>query len=237
MKTVFSFMPGLTACLLWVSVASADPIHDAAKAGDIEALRSLIESGVSVESESPLGTPLAVAARAGHADAVAFLVEVGADPNVTSVLGPPLLSAVRKDEIEIVGMLLAAGADPNAGKRSIPIVDAVKRGNLEIVLLLLKAGADPNAPPDSDRVLALHEAARRGDTTLVKALLEAGADPNEFTTRRETAFHMALQLEKAETAALLENLTNPVLDTSITEEMVAAADAAIGRELFDDHCG
>lgn len=236
MKTIFSFMPGLVACFVWAAVASAGPIHDAAKAGDVEALRSLIESGVSVESESPLGTPLAVAARAGHADAVELLLGHKANVEAESVLGRPLMLAVARDHIGIVKLLLEAGADPNKGKRSLPLATAARRGHAEIIRRLLSFGADTETAPDSDRILAIHEAAENGHAEAVRILLAAGADPNALTASHHTALHLATLHEYPEIADLLREITDVKLPIQIDEAQLAKADLQKGAEHTKYYC-
>ena len=229
----------LAAALLLISHgwAQADPIHDAARSGEIDQVSNLLNSGTAIESPSPLGPPLHIAVRFGEAGVTELLLNRGADPNSETALGTPLITAVRKDSAEIARMLLEAGADPNLGKRAVAIVEAAKRGNLELIELLLEFGADPDAAADSDRVLSLHEAARRGYPAIVSALLEGGANPNAFTARRETAYHLALHYGQQLPAELLRAVTNPVLDTSISEAAIVSADAELGRDLFNVHCG
>jgi ankyrin repeat protein len=57
----------------------------AAKSGDVEAARALLESGADINSRDRYGqTALMLAARGGHEALVETLIEHGADPNVTA---------------------------------------------------------------------------------------------------------------------------------------------------------
>jgi hypothetical protein len=64
---------GLLAVFIWIADASAAPLHDAAKAGDVAEVRRLLQAGANVEAGNKDGeTPLHRAARGGHAEIVAF---------------------------------------------------------------------------------------------------------------------------------------------------------------------
>lgn len=224
--------------MLSVSVlpSFADPIHDAAKSNNLPELKRLLGEGVDVDSNSPLGTPLAIAVRAGHAEAVDLLIKHKADVEVESVLGRPLQISVVRDRVRITGLLLQAGADPNVGKRSLPLATAAGRGQVAIVEMLLAYGAEPDAAPDEDRILALHEAAVNGHSRIVKLLLASGADANALTARHETALHFAVFHDYPQIAALLREITKVELDIDITESQLATADLEKGAEHTKYYC-
>ncbi len=97
--------------------SNAQPIHSAAFAGRLEALKYLVEKGADVNSKGAGGsTPLAEAvsmsnAKVNGADyfgVIKFLIEKGADVNAPNSMGyPPLDFARNKQTID---MLEAAGA-------------------------------------------------------------------------------------------------------------------------------
>ena len=68
------------AFLLCAGAAAAGPLHDAARSGDIDQLRQLLDAGGNLEDrDGTKETPLISAALAGHADIVAELIKRGAD--------------------------------------------------------------------------------------------------------------------------------------------------------------
>lgn len=88
-------------------------IHVAAAKGDLEALKNLIESGVSVNAENKKSAmPLAIASMYGHTDVVAYLISQGADLEDESYNGFTALNwAIEKGHTDVVEMLLKAGTN------------------------------------------------------------------------------------------------------------------------------
>ncbi len=69
---------------LWTSPILADPIHDAAMAGDVERIEALLKAGAKVnarERDKWKETPLHKAAWSGHTDAIEALLRAGANVN------------------------------------------------------------------------------------------------------------------------------------------------------------
>ena len=72
----------LTITSLLAINAFADPIHDAAKAGDLAAVQAQLDAGVDVNAKDWLGgTALLEAAIKGHKEVVELLIAKGADVN------------------------------------------------------------------------------------------------------------------------------------------------------------
>jgi ankyrin repeat protein len=59
--------------------AFAGPLHDAARAGDLEKVQVLIDEGAAIDAQSDRGeTPLILATLAGQREVVELLIEKGA---------------------------------------------------------------------------------------------------------------------------------------------------------------
>ncbi|MHA3979618.1 ankyrin repeat domain-containing protein [Halovulum sp. GXIMD14794] len=111
------------AAFLCAASATAEPIHLAAKQGDVEALSRLLAEGTPVDQPSTEGTSspgvsaLYVAVKWGKLEAVELLLESGANPNAVAnaeqVSETPLMAAAKTGRGEIIATLLGAGADPN----------------------------------------------------------------------------------------------------------------------------
>jgi hypothetical protein len=86
---------------------------EAAGMGDTEAVRSLLQEGVDVNTKNEVFgyTALILAARQGHADTVRVLLENGADVNTADRYGSTALRWAEKNgHAEVVNLLKKAGA-------------------------------------------------------------------------------------------------------------------------------
>ena len=89
------------------------PIHDAARAGDVEALRRELERGVSPDTDEYGMTPLFTAAHRNPrrgADCISLLLRAGADPNASMNGISALIMVASHGSRDAVCMLLEAGA-------------------------------------------------------------------------------------------------------------------------------
>ena len=141
----------VAATLLFVSASviptlvQAGPIHDAAKAGDAEQVKRLIEAGTDVnEKDVAFKTALHWAADAGHMAVVQVLVGKGADVNAKDLTDvTPLHLAVLGEHESIVKFLISKDGDVSlADSHGITALDdATNRGYMGIVEILKRAGA------------------------------------------------------------------------------------------------
>lgn len=118
------------------SVYDDTELHRVAAAGDVEAVRKLLEGGPDVNTPGfARVTPLHYAAAAGNRQLVELLVAKGADVNAPEIINwTPLHLAVLEGHAGIARILLDAGADPAAtnvdGQNPLDFADAYnRRGN------------------------------------------------------------------------------------------------------------
>ena len=92
------------------------PLLFAARSGDAESARLLLDAGADANDALADGLPaLTLAAYSGHGDVAAVLLERGADPNAAAIGFTALHAAVlRSRRSRSCGALLARGAAPNA---------------------------------------------------------------------------------------------------------------------------
>ena len=104
------------AAVLLVGTAFADPIHTAAKKGDLARVQKELDKGVDVNATKKDGTtPLHHAAGGGHKEIAELLINKGADVNAKDDgEATPLLAAAWEGHKEVVELLIANGADVNA---------------------------------------------------------------------------------------------------------------------------
>ncbi|WP_340649151.1 ankyrin repeat domain-containing protein [Pseudoxanthomonas winnipegensis] len=161
----------------------------AAKAGDADAVRRLLDLGFDVDAQDAQGcSALLRAAGGGHGAVVDLLLARGADPQRPARTGAtPLSAAVSMRQTAIVGALLDTGASIEyrlPGEVSVLML-AAALGLPDVAARLLTAGADVHAV-DAQGLTALHCAGLFGFIArdrprllaLLDTLLLAGAQPD-----------------------------------------------------------
>jgi ankyrin len=159
------------------------PLLYAARDGNVEMARLLVDAGADINRTSANGTgPLVAAITNNHIALAMYFVEKGADVNAADPFykRTPLFAAVERrnpdytrdtappaadarDPMDLVEQLLARGADPNLRANTTPF-----RGFYQVSANW--ANFDGQTP--------FLRAALNGDVTLMRLLLQHGADPN-----------------------------------------------------------
>jgi ankyrin repeat protein len=176
------------ACLMFgASAAAAGPLHDAAKSGDEERAKLLLEQGANAAEPDAAGEPaLLIASLAGHADVVALLLEYGSDVQVRNKGGLTALhAAAYGGHVEVAKLLVDKGAAVNDTQnfyKISPLHAAAEEGHAEVVALLLANKADIEAK-ERNGYTALTEAGWRQHWDAAQLLIKAGAtcQPAELT--------------------------------------------------------
>ncbi len=171
----------------------ADPALDrqligAARSGELETVRSLLEQGASVTATDEGGATAPVAAAYGnHVDVVRVLIGAGADVNAkdaTEQSAYLIATSEVTDDVALLDLTLEAGADVDAkdSYNGTGLIRAADRGHVEITRRLLETEIDID---HVNRLgwTALLEAIILGDggeahTEVVRLLVAAGADVN-----------------------------------------------------------
>jgi hypothetical protein len=158
----------------------------AAEAGDLAALRRLLDAGTPIESrDARRRTALLAATHANRIEAAQLLIERGADVNAQDELqDSAFLYAGAQGRLEILRLTLRAGADLKSTNRygGTALIPAAHHGHVETVRELLKT----KIAVDHVNKLgwtALLEAVILGDggaahTEIVRMLVAHGAKPN-----------------------------------------------------------
>jgi ankyrin repeat protein len=168
----------------------------AARDGNLEMTRILVDAKADLERPSGNGThPLVAAITNNHIELAMFLLDKGADANAADNFykRTPLFAAVemrnpdftrdtpppvpdKRDPMDLIKALLEKGANPNARVNTTPF-----RGFFQVSANWV----------NFDGQTAFIHAALNGDVTLMRLLLEQGADPNLATNEGSTALMAA----------------------------------------------
>ena len=164
------------------------PLTFAAREGDIESARKLLDAGANVNQATEYGwTPLLTAVNNRNYQLAKLLLERGANPNLANKGGwTPLYLATDNrnieggdypvpkpdmDHLDLIKLLLEKGADPNA---------RVKDNTLTRTIFTMQWFYENGATP-------FIRAAQSSDTALMKLLLKHGADPKAVTANGDNA--------------------------------------------------
>jgi ankyrin repeat protein len=147
-----------------VQRGGSTPLLFAARVGDAESARILVDAGADVNDALPDGTSaLVAAAHSGQQAAGVVLLEKGADPNAAAVGYTALHAAVLRSGLDLVKALLSRGANPNAPiTRGTP----VRRNSEDFELPATLVGATPYLL-----------AAKFLEVDIMRVLAAGGADP------------------------------------------------------------
>lgn len=122
------------------TTVSDEDIHEAARQGDLEKIKSALAAGVEVDAPTRYGaTALFFACDRGHREVVDFLLEKGADPNTKDTFynATPMTWAQSKGHKDIVIKLLNNGGKNASGVLS----GAITSNDLEYAKQILDTDA------------------------------------------------------------------------------------------------
>ncbi len=161
-------------------------VADAAQAGDVETVRTLLRQGADVNAAQGDGTTaLHWAAMKGNAELAQMLVTAGANLRATTRLGSytPLYLAARGGHATTVATLVAGGADVSqtSATGATALMLAAAAGDTRTITALVEAGADINAKDTARGETPLMYAAAYNRAEAVKLLLQRGADTKATT--------------------------------------------------------
>ena len=160
--------------------AGSATIVDAAKAGNVEAVRTFLKQPQAANVASKDGTTaLHWATDLNNLPMAQALVRAGANVKAANRYGvTPMYSAAVNGNAAMIELLLNAGADPNVAlpEGETPLMTAARTGKPDAVRLLLARGADVNAVEKWKQQTALMWAAHEGNAEVAKVLIEAGAN-------------------------------------------------------------
>ncbi|WVT72891.1 ankyrin repeat domain-containing protein [Sinorhizobium chiapasense] len=176
MKSLFA---SLAAVAFFAAAAMAGPLHDAARDGDTERVKQLLDQGTDIAEPDAAGEPaLLIAALKGRTEVVALLIERGCDIEIRNKGGLTALhAAAYGGNLETAKLLVAKGAGVNDVAnfyRMSPLHAAAEEGHAEIIAFLLTNKADIEAK-ERNGYTPLTQAGWRSHWPAAELLLKAGA--------------------------------------------------------------
>lgn len=120
----------------------------AARIGDLEAIRSMIDRGDAIDCELKYGSSaLMIAASRGNEAVVRLLAAHGAKVNRRNKFGATaLLEACEKGHTDVIRALVELGADVNMphNNGNTVLLSATSRRDIKVIRVLLELGASPD---------------------------------------------------------------------------------------------
>ena len=163
---------------------TSTPVADAARSGDLEAVRSLLGRGEDANAAHGDGmSALHWAAERGDAKMAEALIHAGATVEAVTRIGhhTPLHVASTAGRAAVVELLLASGANAMAATSTsgvTPLHMAAASGSVTAITALLDNGAKIDALEKAWGQTPLIFAAARDRVAAVRTLLARGADPD-----------------------------------------------------------
>ncbi len=179
-------------------------LMNAARNGDTEAVRKMLDLGAEVDQKTSKGkTALMLAAAGGFTDTVKLLIDRGADVNTRDNYDTTaMIAAATAGHPETAATLVAYGADPFFKDTSggSALSNATFFGHTETVLAILEQL--PELPAESgDELLLL--AAGLGHKKIAIELLDKGINVNARGIKDRTPLMAAAAFNKPELVKLL----------------------------------
>jgi ankyrin len=166
----------------------ATPLLFAARVGDVDSAKLLLDAGADANDSQPDGvSALVLAAHSGNGNVAALLLERGADPNAGGSGYTALHAAILRSDLTLVKALLAHGADPNVRiTKGTPLRRDTTDWNLPATLI----GSTP-----------FLLAARFLEPEIMSALAAGGADPRLTMANGADALMLAAGMGSSRTAS------------------------------------
>ena len=180
---------------------------DAARNGDLGAVRSLLKGGADPNQAAPDGsTAVHWAVHRDNLDMLNALLAAGAMPDrVTRYKVAPLTLAAQNGNAALVERLLDAGANPDTVSQEgqTALMTAARNGSVAAVRALLRRGAQVGLAESFRGQTALMFAAGEGNTDAAELLLEVGAELKQRSKGGYTPLLFAVRNNRYDTVKFL----------------------------------
>lgn len=188
---------------------------EAARRGELDVVKRLVDAGESVNPPAGWRTPLIAAALHSRIAVMEYLLSKGAEVDARDRLGRSALwAAVWGDQPEAFRLLLSKGADVDvSAKTGDPLLFmAVEGGRLEMARELIARGATVDRKSQNPLwkgYTPLQRAVTLRNAALVTLLIEKGADREAKNDKGQTAADLAAALPAGPDADQIRRLLRP----------------------------
>ncbi len=158
--------------------SSDDDLVMAARAGDVAAVKHLLDKGANIEARWVGRSSLTAAAENGHCQVIKLLLGKGAQVDGRDNSGKTgLVLAAANGHLRAVELFLEAGADITArdSQSQNALILSAEGGHSKVVQLLLQKGANPSVTGGVLNKSAIEMAMEKGHSEVVEMLKAAGA--------------------------------------------------------------
>ena len=200
----------------------------AARKGDLEALKALVEKAARLDLADKGGATL-LHAGAAFLPVVQFLLEKKVDPDKTDLLGrTPAHAAIELGRCDVMNALLAAGASQNARDKQGASLLHLAAAQPEAACLegLLERKANVNAADEAGLTPVLW-AARAGNLAALERLAKAGSSLIKKTKRGDSALHLAVEAKTLDVLKFLVEKKKQYPDAKNTQGQTPLHAAAL----------
>ena len=206
----------------------------AAKNGNMEALKILLDAGAEVDATDRVKrTALMHGGTSKNPQVLVMLLDNGADVNARDlVIGGPLAWSSAFGNAECVQVLVDAGAEletKGAATGYTPLIWSAAVGDANSIPILISAGADIEARDSVDGGTPLMHAAQTGKYEGMKALVEAKANVNAKDRNGKTALLRAAEHNGGTAAKIVLLLDNGAEIDVVSSSGSSALDLARAR--------
>jgi hypothetical protein len=183
MKSIIVFTSVFILILSTSLFTSVEPIIEAAKTGDLQTAKAILEKDPTKlnATDNENYTALHWACIRAHWDIAQYLIEEGADLNVTGGDGgTPINWAAHHDNVDIIRLMVGKGAKLNIRNQwgMTELHTAIWRGCIHVVEYLLDNGSDPTIKTNEGWT-AMHYAFRSGHDNVIEMLKKRGLSVTE----------------------------------------------------------
>ena len=209
-----------------MSHGGSTPLLFAARGGDVETARVLVEAGADPDETAASGaSALVIAAHSGHGPLGIFLLAQRADPNAAEAGYTALHAAVLRGRVALAEALLDHGAEVDA------LVEHGTPGR--------RFSADFSIRHQWIGANAFWLAARYGEPEILQVLAEHGADPHVMPASRMSALQAAMGITRNAAENRRNQVDAPEIDPAELERITldiarAVLDAGVDVNLADE---